>query len=54
MNILHKIVKLCDFIDRFVIRYIGERLLVILVGGCMICIAYAGYKLFLRLRHDRV
>lgn len=54
MKIFSKVIKGADFIDRFVIRYIGERLF--LAIGCifLIGISYVWYKLTSKLKHDGV
>lgn len=54
MKIFCKVIKGADFIDRFVVRYIGERLF--LAIGCifLIGISYVWYKLTSNLKQDEV
>lgn len=54
MKMFGKLVKLCDFIDRFVIRYIGERLIFAIFGIFFINTAYVVRKLLLRFKHGKV
>ncbi len=54
MKIFGKVIKICDFIDRFMIRYIGERLVFAIFGLLFTCVIYAGRKILLRFKHDNV